>query len=261
MSNISQQHSYSGEREEDFCQHVRQVCHGWQEEGGLGETGVSAMIRWLSQQLNYSSRSRMQWTISTSGAQGARATSTQIPTVSRYKTSWRRNMLQYPVLQVGGDIQMSLDINEAIKEDIQVSAITSKSTFRDFTLLWHSSLQFDTNTGDRGKWRWLGGKLRIFPQSMWTQPVFCGHFFLINTNIVHPTEECGFVFLNVWIKTLSSRSRILDLFLCFPQCTTWWRIWNLFLWMLPAVTTILAIHHEFCIWGGCHHCWKRNTQF
>ena len=48
---------------------------------------------------------------------------------------------------------MSLDINEAIKEDIQVSAITSKSTFRDFTLLWHSSLQFDTNTGDRGKWR------------------------------------------------------------------------------------------------------------
>ena len=61
-------------------------------------------------------------------------------------------MLQ-PVLQVGGDIQMSLDINEAIKEDIQVSAITSKSTFLDFTLLWHSSLQFDTNTGDRGKWR------------------------------------------------------------------------------------------------------------
>jgi len=33
-------------------------------------------------------------------------------------------MLQQ-VLQVGGDIQMSLDINEAIKEDIQVSAITS----------------------------------------------------------------------------------------------------------------------------------------
>ena len=158
----------------------------------------------------------MQWTISTSGAQEARATSTQTPTVSRFKTTGRRNMLQHPVLQVGGDIQMSLDINEAIKEDIQVSAITSKSTFRDFTLLWHSSLQFDTNTGDRGKWRWLGGKLRSFSQSMWTQPVFCGHFFLINTNIVHPTEECGFVFLNVWIKTLSSRSRILDFFLCFP---------------------------------------------
>ena len=33
-------------------------------------------------------------------------------------------MLQQ-VLQVGGDIQMSLAINEAIKEDIQVSAITS----------------------------------------------------------------------------------------------------------------------------------------
>ena len=74
--------------------------------------------------LNYSSRSRMQWTISTSGAQEGRATSTQTPTVSRYKTSGRRNMLQQ-VLQVGGDIQMSLDINEAIKEDIQVSVITS----------------------------------------------------------------------------------------------------------------------------------------
>ena len=61
-------------------------------------------------------------------------------------------MLQ-TVFQVGGDIQMSLDINEAIKEDIQVSAITSKSTFRDFILLCYSSLQFDTNTGDRGKWR------------------------------------------------------------------------------------------------------------
>ena len=85
-----------------------------------------------------------------------------------------------------------------------------------FILLWYSNLQFDTNTGDRGKWRWLGGELKTFPQSMWTRPVFCGHFFLINTNIVHPTEECGFVFLNVWIKTLSS----LTSFYIFPQCTT-----------------------------------------
>jgi len=48
---------------------------------------------------------------------------------------------------------MSLDINEAIKEDIQVSAITSKGTFRDFIPLWHTSPQFNTYTGDRGKWR------------------------------------------------------------------------------------------------------------
>ena len=73
-----------------------------------------------------------------------------------------RNMLQ-PALQVGGDIQMSLDINEAIKEDIQVSAITSKGTFRDFIPLWHTSPQFNTYTGDRGKWRWLGWELRTFP--------------------------------------------------------------------------------------------------
>ena len=61
-------------------------------------------------------------------------------------------MLQQ-VLQVGGDIQMSLDINEAIKEDIQVSVITSYSKLCVFILLWYSNLQFDTNTGDRGKWR------------------------------------------------------------------------------------------------------------
>ena len=41
-----QQNQYAGEREEDLCQHVRQVCHGWPEKGGLGEAGFWLNIKY-----------------------------------------------------------------------------------------------------------------------------------------------------------------------------------------------------------------------
>ena len=55
------------------------------------------------------------------------------------------------VFKVGGDIQMSMDINEAIKEDIQVHPTTSRILFY-FYGSRKSHFRAFIFSGHRGKW-------------------------------------------------------------------------------------------------------------